>query len=589
MQTRFGPVQSQKSILRYPGGKTRAVRIILPHLEKQDATTLISPFFGGGSIEIAWASKSTARKVKASDLYFPLATFWQKTLQAPQEVAQSVEKERPISKERFNAIKEHILNNDVDEDELAAFFYVINRSSFSGSTMSGGMSPGHKRFTRSSIQRLREFHAPNIEVAHADAFEVLEALIEESPEGKMIYLDPPYWLSNQASSLYGTKGDMHKGFDHVRLSELCESLNKKGWKILISYNNDKKVIDAFPNFGVDEVDWTYGMKNVSDDEMQEASEILLFSESFSYRNQHKTHPTQSRLIPGGAQVKNGDKWEVACYFAAIDQGLTKINPRGPRNQRFSEIAQKHKHSQEYKQMYKQATKIMEKVISLEKESVGITGLGQTRGNPSDLEITRTKKDKFGISCKHATGLSHPETRGFRFSKGMIKEFGGIKVTKKFSNELKRMHDFLENLKHQYSKFSDLPDGMKEKKVISPIRDAFIDMINDLHNSDPTGIIKALHEKALGSHPLYFARGGGHCSLHAIDFQGRLNVKKTAIPKKIISIRKTGGVSNEIEIDFGKYKMKIRLKNKDSRISRGSIATSVTLNDEFWKNYEIDLP
>lgn len=296
MQTRFSPVQSQKSILRYPGGKTRAIPIILPHLEKQEAKTLISPFFGGGSIEIAWASKSTSRNVKGSDLYFPLATFWQKTLQAPQEVAQSVEKEHPISKERFNAIKEHIQNNDLHEDELAAFFYVINRSSFSGSTMSGGMSPGHKRFTPSAIQRLREFHAPNIEVAHADAFEVLEALIEESPEGKMIYLDPPYWLSNQASSLYGTKGDMHKGFDHDRLAKLSESLNKKGWKILISYNNDQKVIDAFPNFGVDEVDWTYGMKNVSDETMGESSEILLYSEAFSYQQQ-KIETTQKKITP----------------------------------------------------------------------------------------------------------------------------------------------------------------------------------------------------------------------------------------------------------------------------------------------------
>ena len=127
--------------------------------------------------------------------------------------------------------------------------------------MSGGMSPGHKRFTPSAIQRLREFHAPNIEVAHADAFEILEALIEESTEN---VVDPPYWLSNQASSLYGTKGDMHKDFDHVRLAKLCESLNKKGWKIVISYNNDQKVIDEYPNFRVDEVDWKYGMKNVSD-------------------------------------------------------------------------------------------------------------------------------------------------------------------------------------------------------------------------------------------------------------------------------------------------------------------------------------
>ena len=70
------------------------------------------------------------------------------------------------------------------------------------------MSPGQSDLP-SAIQRLRNFIS-NIEVSHADAFEILEALIKES-RGKMIYLDPPYWLSNQASSLYGTKGDMHKG------------------------------------------------------------------------------------------------------------------------------------------------------------------------------------------------------------------------------------------------------------------------------------------------------------------------------------------------------------------------------------------
>ncbi len=588
MQTRFSPVQSQKSILRYPGGKTRAIPIILPHLEKQEATTLISPFFGGGSVEIAWASKSISRNVKASDLYLPLATFWQKTLQAPQVVAQSVEKEHPISKERFNAIKERIQNNDVDEDKLAAFFYVINRSSFSGSTMSGGMSPGHKRFTPSSIQRLREFHAPNIEVSHADAFEVLEALIEESPEGKMIYLDPPYWLSNQASSLYGTKGDMHKDFDHVRLAKLCESLNKKGWKILISYNNDQKVIDAFPNFGVDEVDWTYGMKNVSDENMGESSEILLYSQAFSYQKSDEKEPIQVELMAGGAQVSNGDRWETACYFAAIDQGLTRINPTDERNKRFTDIHKNHKHHDDYKKLYGQATKILKKVIALEKQSEGITGLKQSRNNPSDLQITKGEKSKYGISCKYADGFVHPETRSFRFGPGMLKEFGGINVTKKFSTDLKEIHDLLEDLKQQYTKFSDLPDGVKEKKVISPIRDAFIDMVNELHNSDPSGIIRALHEKALGSHPFYQARGGGHCGLHAIDFQGRLNAKKTSIPTKIVDVKKTGGVSNTIEIDFGKYKMKIRLKNKSSGISRTAVGSSITLSEEFWKNYEIDL-
>ena len=99
------------------------------------------------------------------------------------------------------------------------------------------MSPGHKRFTPSAIQRLREFHAPNIEVAHADAFRVLEALIK----------------CRKMTLQIGRRGPLYIG--------VYESPTKNGWKILISYNNDQKVIDAFPNFGVDEVDWTYVMKS----------------------------------------------------------------------------------------------------------------------------------------------------------------------------------------------------------------------------------------------------------------------------------------------------------------------------------------
>ena len=65
----------------------------------------------------------------------------------------------------------------------------------------------------------------------------------------------------------------------VSLSYANHSTKNIGMEnLLISYNNDQKVIDAFPNFGVDEVDWTYGMKNVSDENMGESSEILLYSQ-----------------------------------------------------------------------------------------------------------------------------------------------------------------------------------------------------------------------------------------------------------------------------------------------------------------------
>ncbi|MGI0004763.1 MAG: DNA adenine methylase, partial [Candidatus Nitrosotenuis sp.] len=47
-----------KSPLRYPGGKSRAVNIIAKYIPK-GTKKLCSPFFGGGSFEIACAQTGT--------------------------------------------------------------------------------------------------------------------------------------------------------------------------------------------------------------------------------------------------------------------------------------------------------------------------------------------------------------------------------------------------------------------------------------------------------------------------------------------------------------------------------------------------
>lgn len=239
-----------KSILRYVGGKSRAVKHILPHLE--GAEVLYSPFFGGGSIEFAFSEKG---KVIACDLYEPVAVFWQEAIKNPKVVAHMVKKYHPLSKERFYSLQKELpqLDNPLD---IASVFYVLNRASFSGSTNSGGMSPNHPRFNQASIDRLRKFSAPNVEIQHKDAFDFLEELTKIEPTGKAIYLDPPYMIKN---NLYGNKGDMHKHFNHEKLAEIVNRLHSLGWKIVLSYNRTEEIEKWYSNFEIIPVDWKYGM------------------------------------------------------------------------------------------------------------------------------------------------------------------------------------------------------------------------------------------------------------------------------------------------------------------------------------------
>ena len=64
-----------KSPLRYGGGKSLAVGIIIEQFPN-DIKRLISPFMGGGSVEIATAIE-LGIEVKAFDIFDILVNFWQ--------------------------------------------------------------------------------------------------------------------------------------------------------------------------------------------------------------------------------------------------------------------------------------------------------------------------------------------------------------------------------------------------------------------------------------------------------------------------------------------------------------------------------
>jgi len=152
---------STRSPLRYPGGKTRGIEFITQFFPKR-LDKLLSPFFGGGSIELSVASKGTI--VYGYDIFSPLVEFWQCLFTQPNELADKVEIFYPLPKEKFYQLQQ-TQTKFKTKIERAAVYYVLNRSSFSGATLSGGMSPDHPRFTITSIERLRNYFNPNIKVS----------------------------------------------------------------------------------------------------------------------------------------------------------------------------------------------------------------------------------------------------------------------------------------------------------------------------------------------------------------------------------------------------------------------------------------
>ena len=242
MTVSFIPAHS-RSPLQYPGGKSRAVPEIVSRLPA-GLDELCSPFLGGASVELACGAMGML--VHGSDAFGPLVNFWRELLDSPAELARRAALLHPMSREEFYRLQRGY-SEEGDPAENAAVFYALNRSSFSGFTLSGGMSPGHKRFTPSSIERAQMFRAPNL---RAERLDWREALARHS--SKFLYLDPPY---ANGERLYGRRGDMHCGFNHEELA--AELRGRGGW--LLSYNDCELVRRLYKGFRFEEPEWKYGM------------------------------------------------------------------------------------------------------------------------------------------------------------------------------------------------------------------------------------------------------------------------------------------------------------------------------------------
>lgn len=257
-------VKKIKSPLRYPGGKSRAVKHISQYIPT--ITSMVSPFFGGGSIEIAQATKGV--EVKGYDIFDPLVCFWKYQLGDRQGLYDAIQKLHPMSKEQFSHYQ--TVNPTLpDGVEKAAMFYALNRASFSGSTMSGGMSIGHDRFNASNMETVLNFTVPSLSVEHGD----FAYSITKNPDA-FLYLDPPYLLQGAANSLYGNKGSTHRGFNHGDLFDLVK--DRPNW--IMSYNGGDGIKQRYADFHMTTPQWSYGM--TKDRQATASNEVLIFSRDY---------------------------------------------------------------------------------------------------------------------------------------------------------------------------------------------------------------------------------------------------------------------------------------------------------------------
>ena len=267
-----------KTVLRYAGGKSKAINQITPFIKDYDE--IISPFLGGGSLEVHWSS-NLGKKVIGYDVFDVLVNFWNVLLNKPNELYESLSKIQPTDNE-YVKIKEMLMCLDktqemlkdwntehykreniikLDDVKLAAYYYFNHNCSYGPGYLGWGSSVylNDKKW-KSMIDKIKDFKCNNLKV---NEFSFDKSI--PNHKNDFLYLDPPYFLEKDSDNkmhkgMYPMKNiDVHhSGFNHELLRDLLLSHNGD---FVLSYNNCETIREYYKDFDFYFPEWNYSMSN----------------------------------------------------------------------------------------------------------------------------------------------------------------------------------------------------------------------------------------------------------------------------------------------------------------------------------------
>ena len=276
------------STIRYAGGKTLAVGHVV-ELLPENTKRVVSPFFGGGSIEIAM-SKELGLEVIGYDIFDILCNYWKFQIEKPNLLYEKLKELKP-NKTTFEKIR--LILNDVWKKRVKldpptlAVYYVYNFNLSYGPGFMGWSSDiylDEKRYER-MLENIKNFDPKNLKVKCADFQDVIK-----KHQNDFLYCDPPYYIGKDSKMFRGIYPMRnipvhHNGFPHEALRDLLR--NHKGGFIL-SYNNCPTIKEYYKEFQQFFPSWQYTMgqgetriglnrKNGNGNHVKESHELIIFS------------------------------------------------------------------------------------------------------------------------------------------------------------------------------------------------------------------------------------------------------------------------------------------------------------------------
>ena len=239
--------------LKWVGGKRQLMPAINELLPKK-YTSYYEPFVGGGAVLFEIQPK----KAIISDFNSELVNTYNVIKNQPEELIEDL-KTHTNESEYFYNIRS--LDRQEDFEKLsdvkkASRVIYLNKTCYNGLyrvNNSGEFNSPFGKYKNPNIVNdvtiravSKYFNANDITIINGD----FENALKNIRKGAFVYFDPPYDPVSKSSNFTGYVQGGFNIFDQIRLRELCDKLDKKGVKFLVSNSATQFILDQYSGYNI---------------------------------------------------------------------------------------------------------------------------------------------------------------------------------------------------------------------------------------------------------------------------------------------------------------------------------------------------
>lgn len=242
--------------LKWVGGKRQLMPTIVTHLPKNiNDLTYVEPFIGGGAVLFHLQPKNAI----INDFNEELINVYEVIKNNLEELIEDLKKHKnePDYFYKIRSLDRNDNFKNLSKVERASRVIYLNKTCYNGLYRVNNAGEFNSPFGRYKNPNIvneptlkavsKYLNSNNIVIRNGDYNDVLKTIDKNS----FVYLDPPYHPISESSNFTGYVQGGWDLFDQIRLREVCDELNAKGIKFLLSNSSAQFIKDQYAKYKIE--------------------------------------------------------------------------------------------------------------------------------------------------------------------------------------------------------------------------------------------------------------------------------------------------------------------------------------------------